>query len=186
MPLSRLLTLLLGIATPALIYFGLQHCEPKLVGALLFALLILRHRAAAGRFLRGLPAGEWGLLAGLTLFSLAIFASNSESLLRLYPALMTWGVAAVFARSLRHPPTVIERIARLQEPDLPPAGVAYTRRVTQIWLAFLLANGTVALATVFASRELWMLWNGLLSYLLMGSLFAGEWLYRHHIRRQPI
>lgn len=184
--MSRLLTLLLGIATPALIYFGLHYWEPKLVGVLLFALLILRHRAAAGRFLRGVPPTEIALLAGLALFSLAIFASNSETLLRLYPALMTWGVAAIFARSLIQPPSVIERIARLQEPDLPPAGVAYTRRVTQVWLFFLLANGGVALATVFAGREIWMLWNGLVSYLLMGALFTGEWLYRRHARRQPV
>ena len=69
---------------------------------------------------------------------------------------------------------------------MPPAGVAYTRRVTQVWLFFLLANGGVALATVFAGREIWMLWNGLVSYLLMGALLTGEWLYRRHARRQPV
>jgi uncharacterized membrane protein len=29
-----------------------------------------------------------------------------------------------------------------------------------------------------ASRAAWALYNGLLSYLAMGALFAGEWLYR--------
>ena len=32
--------------------------------------------------------------------------------------------------------SAIERIARLQHPDLPPEGVVYTRRVTQIWCVF--------------------------------------------------
>jgi len=30
---------------------------------------------------------------------------------------------------------------------------------------------------------LWTLWNGLLSYLLIGLLMAGEWLVRQRIRR---
>ena len=56
-------------------------------------------------------------------------------------------VATIFAASLRFPPTVIERIARLTEPDLPPEGVIYTRKVTVVWVAFLLVNAAISLWT---------------------------------------
>ena len=49
---------------------------------------------------------------------------------RAYPVAISLAMAAIFAASLRHPPTIVERIARLSEPDLPPEGVAYTRQVT--------------------------------------------------------
>ena len=90
---------------------------------------------------------------------------------------------AVFAISLRYPPSAIERLARLQEPDLPESGVRYTRRVTQVWCGFFIVNGSIALATVlWASDAAWALYNGLIAYLLMGLLFAAEWLVRRRVR----
>jgi uncharacterized membrane protein len=51
--------------------------------------------------------------------------------------------------------------------------------VTQLWCAFFIANGAVAIYTaLFGSRDDWALYNGLIAYLLMGGLFGGEWLYR--------
>jgi uncharacterized membrane protein len=88
----------------------------------------------------------------------------------------------VFAVSLRYPPTIVERIARLREPDLPPAGVAYTRQVTRVWVGFLLANAAVSFWTArWGSLDQWALWNGLLSYLAMGALFGGEYLVRRMV-----
>ena len=62
-----------------------------------------------------------------------------------YPVLVNAILLAVFAASLWRPPTVIERIARLREPDLPPAAVVYTRRVTIVWSVFFALNGAAAL-----------------------------------------
>ena len=107
--------------------------------------------------------------------------SNSELLLRLYPAAVNLGMLLLFGASLRFPPSMIERFARLGETDLPPAAIAYTRRVTQIWCAFFVGNGAFAIYTaLFASRDDWALYNGLIAYLLMGALFAGEWLFRRY------
>src|SRR2546423_11913745 len=41
----------------------------------------------------------------------------------------------LFRSSLFRPPTVVERLARLRNPELPAAGVRYTRQVTQVWCA---------------------------------------------------
>ena len=184
MRLGSALVALRLLAYPALVYVGMSVLEPRALGVLLLIVLLLRHRRAAGQLLRDMPTGERAVLTSLLLLSLAIIAANSEFLLRLYPATISFGMLALFAMSLWRPPSMVERFARLHEPDLPPAGVRYTRRVTQVWCVFLVCNGSIALASVFASREIWALWNGLLSYVAMGTLFAGEWLFRRHVRRQ--
>lgn len=183
MRLCRLAAALLAIAYPALVYYGLTRFEPRVLGLLLLAILLLRQGAHAAAFWRSAPGGERRLLLSMLGLSLAIVGANSEDLLRLYPAAMSGGMFILFARSLRHPPSVIERIARLHEPDLDAAGVRYTRTVTQVWSVFLAINTLLALLTVFTSRELWALWNGLGAYLCMGLLFAGEWLWRRRVRR---
>jgi uncharacterized membrane protein len=102
---------------------------------------------------------------------------------RAYPVAISLAMAAVFAASLRYPPTVVERIARLSEPDLPPEGVVYTRQVTGVWVGFLLVNAAISLWTaIWGSLDQWALWNGLLSYLAMGALFGGEYLVRRVVR----
>ena len=52
-------------------------------------------------------------------------------------------------------------------------------------LAFLVGNAAISAATgLWGSLALWTLWNGLLSYVLMGGLFAGEFMYRQLARRR--
>jgi uncharacterized membrane protein len=167
---------------PLTIYFGLQLLEPRYVAMVLAAMLLLRWRRDAGRFFAGLNAIHLAVIGALAGLAVVTMLTNSELLLRLYPAAMSLGFLLVFGLSLRFPPSMIERFARLHEPDLPPAGVRYTRRVTQVWCVFFVANGGIALWTALeASRETWELYNGLIAYLLMGILFAGEWLVRRRL-----
>ena len=96
-----------------------------------------------------------------------------------------WVLLVVFAFSLCHPPTVVERLARLTEPDLPPSGVRYTRKVTAVWCVFYVANGAAAAYTVaFSTDAIWALYNGLIAYVLMGCLMGAEWLVRQWVRRR--
>jgi uncharacterized membrane protein len=96
----------------------------------------------------------------------------------------------VFGYSLIFPPSIIERIARKVETDFPDVAIAYTRRVTQIWCIFFIMNGSIALFTaLYASPPIWSIYNGLISYILMGLLFSVEYLYRlsfkrrHHVKK---
>lgn len=164
---------------PVAIYFGLQQFEPKYLALSLAALVILRASIANSPIFKAVK-GLWAiiLVAGLSVAAFSFF-SNSELGLKLYPVIISLGFLIVFAYSLSQPPTIIERLARLQEPDLPPEGVIYTRKVTQVWCVFFVFNILVALYTViFSSTEVWTLYNGLISYLLIGALFLGELIYR--------
>lgn len=184
---AKLLQALLWLAYPLVIFFGLQVFEPRYVALLLGLALLLRRRRDAGRLLAGLSRIDRTVLIALLALAGITALTNSEPLLRLYPAAMSLGMLLLFGVSLIYPPTMVERFARLSEPDLPPAGVRYTRRVTQVWCAFFVANGSVAAYTALqASRETWALYNGLIAYVLMGALFAGEWLIRRRkLARRP-
>ncbi|MDR2181467.1 MAG: AMP-binding protein, partial [Treponema sp.] len=64
---------------------------------------------------------------------------------------------------------------------------AYCYKVTAIWCVFFILNGSAALYTiVWASESAWALYNGGISYVFMGTLFAVEWIVRKMmIRRMP-
>jgi uncharacterized membrane protein len=164
---------LLTLAYPLAVYFGIQYVEPRMIAVILLALLALRLASRAG--------GQWMrplLITGMLYCGFAIWANNLISL-RFYPALVSAGMLLIFAWSLWSPQPLIERLARLQHPDLPPEGVVYTRRVTQVWCAFFAMNGLIALATaLWGSFEQWSLYNGLISYLLTGALLGGEYIVR--------
>ncbi len=169
---------LLTLAYPLLVYFGLLdgRVEPRWLALLLVGMALMRAAFSRERV--------W-LVAALGTMVLAVvsFWGNQVLPLQLYPLWVNLVLLCVFSISLVCPPTVIERLARLQEPDLPPAAVAYTRRVTQVWCGFFVVNGGVSLLTVFwASQAGWALYNGVISYVLMGVLFVGEWLLRKRVR----
>ncbi|MDQ9220959.1 hypothetical protein RF180_01305, partial [Escherichia coli] len=58
---------------------------------------------------------------------------KTHQLLLFYPVVVNAVMLAVFGGSLWSAMPIVERLARLQEPDLPEKGMRYTRRVTQIW-----------------------------------------------------
>ena len=167
----------IGLSTllyPLAVYFGSKYFEPWKLACLLVALLLVRLAASVSRKHWSTP-----LLIGGIGYALFVIWSNELGALRLYPVLVNGLMLLIFGWSLVSPPPLIERIARLQHPDLPPEGVIYTRRVTQVWCGFFIVNGSIALITaLWASLEIWSLYNGLIAYLLMGILFGGEYLVR--------
>lgn len=166
----------LTIAYPLLVYAGLGHLQPRHLGWLLAGLALARALVARQPFWWAAAAGAGGL-------ALLGVLGNALLPLKLYPVLVNAVFLVVFGISLRHPPSAVERLARLTEPDLPAAAVPYTRRVTQVWCLFFIGNGAVSLATaLWGSNDLWALYNGLLSYGLMGTLFGAEWLVRRRVR----
>jgi uncharacterized membrane protein len=172
------LVLALTAAYPLIVYLSLGHIEPRYLALLLLALGALRWLAGGAQVVQARwVAAVALLLAGSTALL------NLSLPLKLYPVLVNFALLAVFGLSLWRGPTVVERIARLQEPDLDPRGVAYTHRVTQVWCGFFVLNGGLSLATaLWASEKVWALYNGLIAYGLIGTLMAGEWLVRRRLR----
>jgi len=180
--LPDVLPIMAGIATvlyPFLVYFGLPHLPPGPLVAVavgIGALHLLRRRRSG----RGVIP-RWSFVA-IPCVLLALLALRPVLAAQAYPPLVSLSLAATFAWSLAHPPTAIERIARLTTPDLPPKAVAYTRTVTKIWMIFFLVNATIAsICAVWFTLWIWTLWTGLVSYVLIGVLILGEVVVRRRV-----
>lgn len=172
------LVLALTAAYPLIVYFSLGHVEPRYLAVLLLVLGGLRWLAGGAQVVQA----RWVALAAL-LLAASTALLNMSLPLKLYPVLVNAVLLTVFGLSLVRGPSVAERIARLQEPELDARGQAYTRRVTQVWCGFFVLNGGLALATaLWASEEVWALYNGLIAYVLIGGLMGGEWLLRRTLR----
>jgi len=170
---------LLWLVYPLVILFGLKVAEPRYVALVLALALLLRRGREAARLLSSLSRVDLVVLGSLLLLAGVTAVTNSEQLLRLYPAAMNLGMLLLFGMSLIDPPSMVERFARLREPDLPDEAIRYTRCVTQVWCFFFVGNGVIAIYTaLYASRDAWALYNGFFAYVLMGGLFGGEWLLR--------
>ena len=180
--MRKLFGLALGLVLvlyPIGVFYGIQHFGARSISAGLLALFVLRYllqrKQAALLNLTLLPLAT--VLGGL--FCLIVFVVDRAEWLKFYPILMNAFFLSLFATSLKNPPPVIERLARLQYPDLPPRGVVHTRQVTVAWCVFFAANGLAALYTaLYTTMEIWTFYNGLLSYILMALMFVVEYPIR--------
>ena len=169
---------------PILIFAGLHYLDPRTVGACVLAALVLRYRRRAAHLFSGFSAVEFAALALPLALGIAVVVANDEMLLRLYPASISASMLLLFGATLVNPPTMVERFARLQHPDLAPERVRYTRRVTEAWCLFFVLNGAIAAYTaVFSPRETWAIYNGFVAYLLMGTLLVAERIVRRRVIR---
>ena len=163
---------------PLVIWLGHGKVEPRwLAGLLLLAAATRLPSLAISR------AARWSALGALVLAAAAVWA-NALLPLKLYPVLVNAALLTAFGYSLAAPPSMVERLARLRDPGLPPAAIAYTWRVTQVWCGFFVVNGALALGTaLWASEAIWSLYTGVIAYLLMGLLFGAEYLFRIRFKR---
>lgn len=169
------LTLLLY---PFYVWWAVSHWHP--VTAVIPAVLLVVVKA----FGRNTDRHSRGffLLSAMVLV-LAIVLGKAETAMLYYPVWMNAGMLLLFGWSLCFPPTVVERIATLMDGPLDAKGVAYTRKVTAVWCGFFCANGAIAAFTAWwGDWNLWLWYNGAVSYALMGLLMLLEWLVRRRVK----
>lgn len=172
-----MLSTMLLLAYPALVHLAVMLERPVVGWCALLCLYL-------GLFLQPLRRGVRGVWLGLLLFASTTFALSrvGGGIYALYvPALALPALAfATFASSLRAGRTpLVTGIAQMERGELPPPLLRYTRQVTWLWalsLAGLLLTTTALM--LFGSDEAWSLFTNLLSYLLIGGLFSGEYVYR--------
>ncbi|MBE3287634.1 MULTISPECIES: hypothetical protein [Enterobacter] len=186
LPVIPLLTGLMLLAWPFLIGFGLTHNSlPWLLPVMALLLLLRLHQARRNtgpmRYVVQCVA-----LAGIALCAASYLLKTHQWLL-FYPVVVNLVMLAVFGGSLWTAMPLVERLARLREPNLPPEGVRYTYKVTLVWCGFFIGNGAMALFTVLhGDMHLWTLWNGMVAYILMGTLMATEWLVRQRVIKKEM
>jgi len=102
----------------------------------------------------------------------------------LVPSIAYMWLTVLFGHTLWQPPSLCERLVRLQYPEFMPGIAEYLRELTWVWTLFFAINVPFcALLPVLAGQKVWAIYTGALVYVLMGLLGVGEWFYRH--RRFP-
>lgn len=162
---------LLIVAYPLIIYLLLSYQVAWLGALLVFSMIVwkLQHRK------------NWLLWTCLLLGGVLVAARlfGSDAILKMSPLIIHASLFFIFTQSLNSTP-MIERFARLDIGDDLPAGVTdYCRKLTLLWAGFFAANiaGCVWLA-LWGDDRTWVLYNGLIVYLLIGALLLGEYLWR--------
>ena len=192
---SKILFVILSVLYPLVVFSCLVifHVPVKVFSlfvvfiALLYLLLATGGRGgeSGGLFARLKKNLRLLVSASLLLFAgLVCLATGQTLFIKVYPVLMNVVFLFTFASTLFLPPNICFRFATLAQKNLPRSHIArrverYCFKVTVIWCLFFILNGSAALYTVFSkSDKIWSIYNGGISYLLMGILFAVEFLVR--------
>lgn len=177
--LKKIIFLLVGLIAviyPFVVFVGLNKLGVSNLVLVLLAVVVLRFVLLGSHR----DVSQWLLLAAVGIFCGGVYILKSESLLKLYPVLMSLSVASIFAFSLLQEESLIEKFARRMGKKISHREKRYTRRLTWIWTVVLILNASVALYTACCMElKYWAYYNGFLSYVLLATLFVAELCYRY-------
>ena len=121
------------------------------------------------------------------------FITGKEFFLKIYSVVINLTMLFVFGSTLFMPPNIIFRFATMSDKSIKGSSFEqkvyrYCHKVTLIWCGFFILNGSAAALTTFAdkifglspeaARKVWAVYNGGISYVLMGALFVIEFIVR--------
>ena len=147
---------------------------------------------------------DWKPLLSSVLFlaaGLFCFFTGKEFFLKLYSVVINATLLVVFGSTLFLEPNIIFRFATLADKSISGSSYEnqvrlYCKKVTIVWCCFFILNGTTAVITTFAdklfnlsseeARKVWAVYNGGISYVLMGTLFVVEFIIRKLVDRKMI
>lgn len=171
---------ILVVAYPLAIFWGLTHFSGRSVSLFVLALVV---PALAWRFRKTERATLASMIrlpvAILALLTLGAVLDDARFVLAM-PVLVNAVLLLEFAGTLRAGATpMIERFARMQEPELSEEKQRHCRAWTVAWCVFFVANGATAAALALcAPIWWWTVYTGGVAYALMGVLFAVERVQR--------
>ncbi|MFT5703575.1 MAG: putative membrane protein [Rickettsiales bacterium] len=177
----RLAYFLLFILYPVAIFlgfkfFGARAASLLLLGIILFYFLSLKNDQKSSRL------QKYSVIIVASALLILAQISNQIFFVKIYPVAVNLIFLAAFSYSLFSGPSMIEKFARIYDKNLSAKAISYTRKVTIIWCVFFIFNASISLyTTLFSSIEIWTLYNGFISYMIMGALFAGEYAVRYFV-----
>ncbi len=167
------------LAYPFVVYFGLLHFEFWQVALFVIIIALLRLLVVKNQSANYLKIGFVG--AGLLLFfAVMALILKQQVWFKFYPIAISLSMLYFFASSLWTEKCMIQRFAEIREKNITPEKQRYMQKLTKVWCVFFIANAMLSTYTLlFSSDKQWMLYNGFISYVLVGALGLGELIYRH-------
>ncbi len=118
------------------------------------------------------------------LLSLFLVVFENVLFLKVYPVMMNFLVAITFILSLKKQRPIIEQFALKMGYLIDEQGRKYARKSTVVWSIFLSCNFAASFITLFLPLRIWTLYNGLISYVLIGIAFIIEFFsHRRQVAR---
>ena len=177
----KILITILVILYPVFVYAGLEYLSVEYLGLFIVLLLFLRLF-----LLRDTLDYKWVAITivGIVLAVIAMFSSDPITI-KLYPVFINLTLFGVFSFSLFKSQSIITKLAiKMSKESLPSYAVAYTWYVTLVWTIFFVINAIISALTVFITDvDIWALYNGFISYVLIGGLMSVELLVRFLVKR---
>lgn len=166
------------VFVPFIIYFAIRNFGLRY----LFSGLLLLYLLKSALSLRnGIKRNQIFIFA--TIITLLCFAIilNRASLALYTPALINLGLLLSFGSTLFIGPPLIETFARRQVNSLSDEEVRYCKNLTIVWSFFFVFNGSISvIISAAGNMEHWIIYNGFISYILIGLLFSIEMTYRYY------
>ena len=122
----------------------------------------------------------------ITLTVIILFHYTKIFAAKLYPVAVNFVICTVFWSSLFTKETIIQKFAKALDGELNDFGLVYTKNLTYIWCVFLLINFLISVWTIFLNEHIWAIYNGFISYILLGTLFIVEYTIRRILKKKKI
>lgn len=121
----------------------------------------------------------------ITLGIIVLFHYTKFIAVKFYPVCANFTMFLVFFLSSFTKETVIQKFARSLEGGILDEFTAnYTRKLTYCWAGFTFLNFLASVVTLFLPEKWWALYNGVISYAFIGTIFAVEYIIRVVLRKK--
>jgi uncharacterized membrane protein len=166
------------VASPWVLYWTLSRQRVGVAAVALIGWVIVRTIPVLISAKREQRVAALQLPAIALVFALLGWVLNNGTWLLILPSATQATFGLAFLRSLSGTP-LIEHFARMMKPELSAAQQAHCRRWTAVWGIYLLVLAAAGLGLArWAPLTVWTAYVGVLSYVLIGVLFAIEYVVR--------
>ncbi len=166
------------LASPWVLYWTLSQQRIGVAAITLIGWVIVRTIPILLSARREQRVAALQLPAIALVFAFFGWVSNNGTWLLVLPSATQATFGLAFLRSLGGTP-LIEHFARMMKPELSVAQLAHCRSWTTIWGVYLLALAAAGLVLArWATLSVWTIYVGIVNYVLVGALFAVEYLIR--------
>jgi uncharacterized membrane protein len=176
--ITGIISALFILASPWVLYWTLSQQRVGVAAITLIGWVIVRTIPVLISSKREQRAAALQLPAIALVFAFLGWISNNGTWLLVLPSATQATFGLAFLRSLSGTP-LIEHFARMMKAELSVPELAHCRSWTLIWGIYLLVLAATGLALArWATLAGWTLYVGVVSYVLVGVLFAVEYLIR--------
>src|SRR5215475_1714993 len=166
------------VASPWVLYWTLSQHRIDVAAAALIGWVIVRTIPIVLSARREQRIAALQLPAIALVFAVVGWISHDGIWLLVLPSATQATFGLAFLRSLSGVP-LIEHFARMTKPELSPGQIAHCRSWTRIWGFYLLVLAALGLGLArWAPLTVWTVYVGVVSYVLVGVLFAIEYVIR--------